>query len=505
MSADIAVIVTCHGPYLRWLPEALASIERQVPRAAEQVVVLDSCTHPPAVSNSWRCLTGNWRHPSGSRNAGVNATRAPWLIFLDADNIAPDGYLRAAEQAISRAGSDVGILYPDILYSYENLEPIKLWQMPTWDYWGMRKQNCVDTSSVWRREAIEVVGGWPVGEYHEDYALALNITATGWKATRLDGPPIVMREHQVGDRGERKRATLTAIWRARSLGIASLLAGRGSTLERWRRFLLTAALPPKTGLYVVDNSGDPGFTQRVYNTCLSVASQRKLSHFDIAVTGRPYKVDAGEAYMTKRRHLHVAQLYAATLPRITEDLVLTLEDDVEPPPDAIARLGEQIGYPSRGNIGVVAAAYQSPVSSTQVCAGWGSEGWGNPISWQELPTQPIDVGCVGGGCALWANWALRDCVAHVQWHRQLGWDGVLCTALRHKGYRIQLHGGVRCQHHFHGRIQQWAGHDSVLAAQRMPVPRRPPPSRDGTADDYADARWAQAATLAPPVPGRTVG
>jgi Glycosyl transferase family 2 len=468
--ADVAVIITCHAPYLRFLPQALASLERQSPRPAESVVVFDGCAPPAFINNSWKCVTGKWGHPSSARNAGVSATTAPWLIFLDADNIAPDGYVSAVQRAISGACQNLGIVYPDIQYSDEALQPRMLWKIPSWDYWGMRRQNCVDTSSAWRREAIELVGGWPSG-YHEDYALALRITAAGWKAARLDGPAILMREHEHGRRRD-NQWYLTSIWRARSLGIVSLLAGRTSLLDRWTRFLLTAELPPRTGLYIVDNSGDPNFTRRVYETCLLIASQRKLSHFDIAVTGRPYKPDPYEPYMTKERHLHVAQLYAQALPRITEDLVLTLEDDVEPSPDAVRRLGEEIGYPSRGNIGVVAAAYPSPQSEQRVCAGLGPEGWGNAVSWRALPAEPFDVGCVGGGCAVWANWALRECVPHVQWHLMLGWDGVVCTELRRKGYRVQLHGGVRCQHHRHGRLQDGAEHFSSMTVRPRPAPPR---------------------------------
>jgi hypothetical protein len=48
--SDIAVVVTCHEPNLKWLPEALGSINRQRPEAVECVVVFDRCK-PPAVVN----------------------------------------------------------------------------------------------------------------------------------------------------------------------------------------------------------------------------------------------------------------------------------------------------------------------------------------------------------------------------------------------------------------------------------------------------------------------
>jgi Glycosyl transferase family 2 len=474
MPADIAVIVTCHEPYLGLLPQALASIERQNPAPAERVIVFDGCTPPTVLGGEWRCITGNWGNPSAARNAGVSATAAPWLTFLDADNVAPDGYVRAVGQAIAAAQPNLAIIYPDIQYTDEALTPRDLWRMPPWDYWEMRRQNCVDTSSAWRREAIELAGGWPLGEFHEDYHLGLSITAAGWKATRLDGPPILMREHGHGRRATSRHSQgglLTHIWRARSLGIVSLLAGRTSTLDGWKEFLLTAELPLRTALYVVDNSGSSAFRRRVYDICTLVAAERNLTHVDVALAGRPYQQGSHEPYLTKLRHLHIAQLYAGTLPRVAEDLVLTLEDDVEPPPDAIRRLGEEVGYPARANVGVVAAAYPSPTAPAQVCAGLGPHGWGGAIGWQVLPREPFDVACVGGGCAVWGNWALRECVPHVQWHMKLGWDGVVCTELARRGYRVRLHGGVRCQHHSHGHTQD--GAEPALA--RLLQPRPAPP------------------------------
>lgn len=473
--SDLAIIVTCHGPYLDFLPQALESIEQQVWGSVERIVVFDGCAAPPAISDGWTAVVGNWQDPPVARNAGAGATSAPWLIFVDADNVLPSGYLSAARRTIARAGPEVAIAYPDIQYTDEALNPTKLWQMPAWDYWSLRRQNYIDTSSAWQRDAIELVGGWPVGgESHDDFRLALAITAAGWKATRLDGPPILMREHGDSRRPRvRKRdgALLTDIWRARSLGIVSLMAERESTLDRWKRFLLTAELRPNTGLYVVDYSASPRFARRLYDACELIAVRRSLTQLDVAATGRPFRIEPTDPHLTKSRHLHVARLYAEALMRMTEGSVLTLEDDLEPPPDAIRRLGEELGYPSRANIGVVAGAYSSPHSPTHVCAGLGSETWGRSVRWEALPREPIDVACVGGGCALWGNWALRECDPHIQWDRKLGWDGVVCRALRRNDYRVLLHGGVRCHHHARGQTQDVP----QFASAPVVTPRAAPP------------------------------
>jgi predicted O-methyltransferase YrrM/glycosyltransferase involved in cell wall biosynthesis len=458
-TCDLAVLVICHEPYLKFLPRTLQSIDHQWPAAAERVIAFDGC-RPGQVAAGWQVIRGEWRHPSPARNAAMAETTSPWLIFWDADNVMPEGYLAAAQQAINTAGFDVGIMYPDIQFCDGNLRPQRLWRTPQWDYWSLRAENYIDTASVWRREALDLIGGWSprITGVFEDYALALDVTAAGWKAAKLDGPPVLMRTHGLGRTQCRTKARgdLTDIWKARSLAIVSLLAGRDEVFHRWAKFLLNAELPPRTSLYVVDNSGCRRFSEQAFDTCQRIARIRKLSHLHFASSGERYQPSTGEPYLARDRHLHVAQLYASILPRVTDELILTLEDDVEPPTDAVRRLGEEFGWASRGQIAVVGAAYAMPQDTNHVCVGLGNEEWGAAIPWRNLKTTPIDVGFVGGGCTMWANWALHDNPINFWWDKRLGWDAALCLQLRRRGFSIKLHGGVRCQHHVHGQAKSMA-------------------------------------------------
>jgi hypothetical protein len=63
--SDIAVVVTCNELDLKWLPEALGSIDRQRPEAAERVVVFDRCKSPAVNAEPWRFIAGDWGHPAG--------------------------------------------------------------------------------------------------------------------------------------------------------------------------------------------------------------------------------------------------------------------------------------------------------------------------------------------------------------------------------------------------------------------------------------------------------
>jgi glycosyltransferase involved in cell wall biosynthesis len=151
--SNIAVVVTCHEAYLKWLPDALTSIVRQSAGASEYVVVLDGCS-AALLDGRWRVVVGASGHPSAARNAGMAATSAKWVIFWDADNVMAEGYLEATARAITGVSSEVGIIYPDIQYCDALMGPQLFWATPQWDYWKLREENYIDTASVWRREAL---------------------------------------------------------------------------------------------------------------------------------------------------------------------------------------------------------------------------------------------------------------------------------------------------------------------------------------------------------------
>ena len=457
----IAVVVTSDGRHPEWLSVALRSIEAQPGKPAEQCLIVDSPDGAATFSaldvdlspRGWTVRQGCWGDPAVARNEGMAATGLPWVVFWDADNVMPAGFLAAVHEAIRHAEPNVGILYSDIEYVDENLDNSVLWRVPDCDYWGLREGNCIDTASAWRRAALELCGGWPCGfGAYEDYALALELTRRGWLAQRRPGPPIVMRQHATSRMETRARdgGRLSDLWHARSLAIVSLLAGRTSTYERWETFLGTAELPRHTALYVVDNGGNADFTRRVHQSCQALAAARQLDHVSISVRPDRYVGPDDEPFATER-HRHVASLYSGLLPRVGEDLIFTLEDDIEPPPDAIWRLAKEIGPQASGNYAVVAGAYD--FGDGALCAGRADGGWGSPIYWHQMSDEPIDVGCVGGGCTLWANWAVSGQPIPFRWNEGLGWDASLCHAMRRRGYGIRVHGGVRCTHHVHGIVR----------------------------------------------------
>jgi glycosyltransferase involved in cell wall biosynthesis len=199
------VVVAWDGQHAEWAGEALDSIWAQHPQPSERVLVIDNPAGLGLLSRlagdprnrGWTVLHGAWGDPAAARNLGFAHTRSGWVVFFDADNVMAPGYVDAVCRAARSARPQVGILYPDIQYVGADLSGSGVWRVPDYDYWSLRGSNFIDTSSAWRREAVELAGCWPAGGGgFQDYALALEITRRGWTAQRREGPPVTMRLHE---------------------------------------------------------------------------------------------------------------------------------------------------------------------------------------------------------------------------------------------------------------------------------------------------------------------
>ncbi|HVH25115.1 MAG TPA: trifunctional glycosyltransferase/class I SAM-dependent methyltransferase/polysaccharide deacetylase [Vicinamibacterales bacterium] len=98
----VAVIVTCHN-LGRTLVEALESVERQTRPAAQIVVIDDRSTDiytrqilEKLQRQGTRVATGTGLGASAARNLGARLTTAPYLVWLDADDLLEPTWLEAA-------------------------------------------------------------------------------------------------------------------------------------------------------------------------------------------------------------------------------------------------------------------------------------------------------------------------------------------------------------------------------------------------------------------------
>lgn len=476
----MGIVLTCHDAYLKWLPRCIDSIDRQ-DFFASKVLVLDGCELPPGyLPTGWQVMIGKWGSPNPARNLGMRTTDTEWTMFFDADNVMAPGYAAALAAAASVASPDVGVLYTDLLFCGEAMDVRAKFEGFEWGRWNLDRKNFIDTSALWRTRALEMVGGWNEQiPTEDDYWLALGLARRGWLGQRVEGVATLHSDH-FDDPGRWQTAReagreADALWQIRSMCFLTLFSGRPELLAAWRDFATHAKLPPRTNLLMVDNSGDAGF----HASLARVASELMMDGRFQSVTLRhmdercPSPLDGTASYYDWLKHLHVARMYGEILPTIDDDFIFTLEDDVIPRDlRAVWKLHDVFveDFCGDARVGVACAAYAAPVDPGFVTASFAAEEWGDgKVRWSDLQAGPMDVGFVGGGCTIWANWALKRVLPitpEVVGSSVRGWDNYLCRSLRREGFRVVLHGGLSCDHMCR-RWKEGTGGESSTSSPRF--------------------------------------
>ena len=427
----VAVVVTCHAPYLHYLPALLAAWDQQ--GAIERVLCLDECdyTAPPG----WRVLRGSWGHPGAARNAALRIISAAWVLYWDADNTPSPRYLERAQIVTADAAEHMGAFCPAVVWDGRVIASGRVGDL--------RDSFRVDTASVWRRQALLHAGGWDTQPTTlEDWELAKRLTSLGWAIDPL-GATLNVQDH--GDRRSHSLSTDEALWPLRSVGIITLFAGRWTLLQRWVRMILSLDLPPRCGLTVVDDSSD-----HVFRAELSRAVKTVSPRFErVTVLTSP---DAEQVTGFSAIHQRVGRLYSRAIAATPEDLILTIEDDVFPHrDDALRTLAASI-LPGQRKA-AVAGAYADRENDQVAVAALNLKEWERMPLFSWLGTRLVRVGMVGFGFTLWNRPALEACPVLGQFtlpngHR-LGFDGFVCRRLNAAGWEFLLDGNVPCDHLCH--------------------------------------------------------
>lgn len=114
---QLSIIVPVGQGHDRWLGDALESVELQTFEPWELIVVWDREDEPPReIQEAYRFVrwihTGAGHGAGYARNRGVEAARAPLLLFLDADDFLLP---RAAEKMMDQQRQERAIVYGDYL------------------------------------------------------------------------------------------------------------------------------------------------------------------------------------------------------------------------------------------------------------------------------------------------------------------------------------------------------------------------------------------------------
>lgn len=194
----VAVIVPCHNDG-GLAEKAIASIREEEP--VEVVVVDDGSTDPESEErlkslrqSGVRVLRRENGGLGAARNTGLQATVAPLVYPLDADDLLEAGALGAMADTLD--------IHPDAQFTWGDYALFG-------DYdgryrspdrflpWTLTYVNPYPVSSMFRRGALERLGGWE-GWAYEDWDLWLKLVGSGASGVRTDRTVYRRRLHGQG-------------------------------------------------------------------------------------------------------------------------------------------------------------------------------------------------------------------------------------------------------------------------------------------------------------------
>jgi glycosyltransferase involved in cell wall biosynthesis len=185
----VAVVVPCFNDGAT-LGETLASLADEEPH--ELVVVDDGSTEAETIEvlaaleqRGVRIVHRENGGLSAARMTGVEASSAPYVFPLDADDALVPGALRTLADALD-ADPRAGVAWGDVEVWGE--VEARLAVARSLDPWLLTFVNDVPVASLVRRSALEDVGGWQMGSGYEDWDLWLALAERGYTGVHVPEP-----------------------------------------------------------------------------------------------------------------------------------------------------------------------------------------------------------------------------------------------------------------------------------------------------------------------------
>ncbi len=392
----IAVIIPCHN-YGEYLAAAIDSVLAQT-RAPDEIVVVDDAstddTRTVAVAyqdRGVRYLRGEWKAVGDARNAGLHATRADFLVFLDADDLLHPEYLSCGLEALMEHPA-AAIAYTDQQYFGQNKTHYRAPDI--FDPKRFDTVNHIHPASIVRRDALVQAGGWSHGEHQDgDWITWRRVLALGWKAVKSKG----LWFYRIHDRNMHKTLNADQAYASRAgfleepVTLCLSLSGRTWAWPLTRDFLEQQTFAHRNiHLRILDTSQNPNFGREI-EQWLAGCDYRSHLYLKEAV-GRPGLADLPRAEHARLVGYACAGIYNRFARLITSPLVCFLEDDIIPPLDALPRL---IGALGPDTVSVSGACFQRNKNRSPIVWHWTPNG--HPVD--ASPGSGIEsVGGNGFGC-----------------------------------------------------------------------------------------------------------
>ena len=447
------IIITCHN-YCHFLAECLSSVKRQPSELIGDILVVDDAstdaTASITTSLGTKYLRVDVHDPHLARAAGFQRTNSPFVLFLDADNLLAEGYLRCA---LDRFALDpqLGVVYMDLQYFGDSTDRIS---MPRkFNASKLSLSNYMDTGCVARREAIDQASPFRRSPCQrdglEDWYLWRRLFESGnWRA-EWQPVPLLYRRHgnqrlenrRKGMRATRNKYFVDAAMNLETITVFTTVSHRvRQNPMLWKRRLewIERQTWPREQLRIciANTSHQP---VSVHDLSLDrLAGLAGITVYDHPVGGSGLEdVDRRQEEIEKQVQTVVAAIYNRMLREVPTQWCLILEDDVFPEEsDLIERLLSS----SDANTIAVAAAYKQ-----RYCNSWST--WDTPSQLHRESGEGVaEIGGSGFGCLLLRLSQCRDELFQGNTAISRYYDVDFFVRARQKGLRAKVDWSVVCDH-----------------------------------------------------------
>jgi len=207
----VAVLIPCFDDGATIL-EAIESVESQG-ESCEVVVIDDGSRDEPTLAlleelagRGVRVLRQENAGPGAARNRGLEATSAPYVLALDADDRLPAGAVMALADTLD-ADPSLALAWGDVEVFGDWAGPMR--KADTLDPWLITYINEIPIAALVRRQELVPVGGWRARRC-EDWSLWMSLAERGTRGVRIPKATLEYRVH--GERnGSRDFADLLRV------------------------------------------------------------------------------------------------------------------------------------------------------------------------------------------------------------------------------------------------------------------------------------------------------
>ena len=141
---------------------------------------------------------------AGALRAGTAAATAPYVFILNSDDLAEPGALGALADALDAdPGADFAFGWIHFFGAVDFVA-----RQPRWNPWILLHSNRWAISSLYRRDALDAVGGVPEGTEYEDWDLLLGLAEQDRRGVLVPRVVLHYRQHGVSRRNRGAQASL---------------------------------------------------------------------------------------------------------------------------------------------------------------------------------------------------------------------------------------------------------------------------------------------------------